>query len=221
MSKLLIKNKFATTPNELLNNRNISLKAKGIYGYLQSKPDGWTFSVKGMMSQLQEGKLSISSALKELENHQYLLRNNYQDKKSGKWKTDYILYSEPYTGYPYTDEPSTDDTESVKPIHLVRKNKVKKNSKKEQDKEGVSFEDFWKVYPNKKSKHVACKSWSKVNKQEQVKIIEHVIERKEKDEQWVKDEGRFIPHPSTFLNQKRWYDEYEEVDEGGGVLIVN
>ena len=25
--------------------------------------------------------------------------------------------------------------------------------------------------------------------------------------QWQKDEGQFIPHPATWLNQRRWEDE--------------
>jgi hypothetical protein len=26
-------------------------------------------------------------------------------------------------------------------------------------------------------------------------------------EQWRRDDGRFIPHPATWLNQRRWEDE--------------
>jgi hypothetical protein len=28
-------------------------------------------------------------------------------------------------------------------------------------------------------------------------------------EQWRRDDGRFIPHPATWLNQRRWEDEAE------------
>ena len=31
----------------------------------------------------------------------------------------------------------------------------------------------------------------------------------EKSEQWKKDDGQFIPHPTTFLNGERWNDEID------------
>ena len=34
-------------------------------------------------------------------------------------------------------------------------------------------------------------------------------------EQWQKEGGRFIPNPTTWLNQGRWDDEYEEVALNG------
>ena len=33
------------------------------------------------------------------------------------------------------------------------------------------------------------------------------IGRWKKSEQWSRDGGQFIPHPSTWLNQRRWEDE--------------
>ena len=33
------------------------------------------------------------------------------------------------------------------------------------------------------------------------------IERWEQTEQWKDNGGRFIPHPATWLNQRRWEDE--------------
>ncbi len=30
---------------------------------------------------------------------------------------------------------------------------------------------------------------------------------------WLKDNGQYIPYPSTWLNQERWKDEIEEVDK--------
>jgi hypothetical protein len=33
------------------------------------------------------------------------------------------------------------------------------------------------------------------------------LERQRGDPQWQKENGRFIPHPVTWLNQGRWEDE--------------
>jgi len=32
------------------------------------------------------------------------------------------------------------------------------------------------------------------------------IERQRGSQQWVKDNGQFIPHAATWLNQERWQD---------------
>ena len=90
MSKLYIKRKDGQIPNDLLNRPDISFKAKGIWAYLQSKPDGWSFSVDRIASQAQEGKTAVSAGLRELQNEGYLIREPSQKNAAGQW-----------TGYDY------------------------------------------------------------------------------------------------------------------------
>jgi hypothetical protein len=94
MGKLIIKNRYGTIPNDLLNSIHISFKAKGMYAYIQSKPDNWEFSAERISKQVKEGLPSVISALKELENFGYLARNRYQNNK-GFWVVDYLLYEIP------------------------------------------------------------------------------------------------------------------------------
>jgi hypothetical protein len=35
------------------------------------------------------------------------------------------------------------------------------------------------------------------------------VEAQKQTDQWTKDGGQYIPHPSTWLNQGRWEDETE------------
>jgi hypothetical protein len=105
MSKVY-KTAFGMTPNSLLNNNKISLKAKGLYGYMHSKPDGWDFSIKGIASQLLEQYKAVASGLKELEQAGYLTRKNYQ-ATDGKWTCDYYLHEIPLKVQPTTLEPTT------------------------------------------------------------------------------------------------------------------
>jgi hypothetical protein len=35
------------------------------------------------------------------------------------------------------------------------------------------------------------------------------VEAQKKSKQWQKDDGQYIPNPSTWLNQGRWDDELE------------
>jgi len=63
---------FTQVSNKLLNDANISLKAKGLFAYMFSKPEGWNFTLISIASQLKEGKDSIHSAMKELRDNGYV-----------------------------------------------------------------------------------------------------------------------------------------------------
>lgn len=94
MSKVYIKKNYGQIPNRLLNDSEISLKAKGMFGFIQSKYDGWEFSAERIAYQCKEGVSSIRSTLKELESAGYLMRHKWQDQK-GHWQIDYILQENP------------------------------------------------------------------------------------------------------------------------------
>jgi len=72
---------------------------------------------------------------------------------------------------------------------------------------GVDFDRFWEHWPRKINKHKAKIAFQ--SKQFSVSdvdlLITDVKRRKEKDKQWA---GGYIPHCSTYLNGKRWEDDY-------------
>lgn len=73
------------------------------------------------------------------------------------------------------------------------------------------FEQFWLAYPKKVGKKDALRSWKKaVDKPTMVDILK-AIEKAKKSEQWGKENGQFIPNPSTWLNQGRWDDQPSEM----------
>lgn len=73
-----------------------------------------------------------------------------------------------------------------------------------------SFEKFWTAYPKKKSKGQAEKTWYKIKPDEQLLArILATIERAKTSEEWTKDNGKYIPHPATWLNAKGWEDEFK------------
>lgn len=88
---------YGRTPNTLLNDNTITLKAKGIFAYMESKPDDWEFSVNKLEHALKESESAISSALKELEANGYLSRKKYQNEK-GHWGIEYTLSDKTLTG---------------------------------------------------------------------------------------------------------------------------
>lgn len=69
------------------------------------------------------------------------------------------------------------------------------------------FEQFWQVYPKKTGKKAALQAWKKAKDRPQVVDIVQAIESQKKSIQWAKENGQFIPNPSTWINQGRWSDK--------------
>ncbi len=77
----------------------------------------------------------------------------------------------------------------------------------------VNFSIFWSAYPKKQAKGKAESAFKKLNPDETLMAtIMSAIEKAKKSESWLKDNGKFIPHPATWLNGQRWEDE---VTQGG------
>jgi phage replication O-like protein O len=81
------------------------------------------------------------------------------------------------------------------------------------------FERFYSIYPKKKSKHDAEKAFLKINPDDQLlTIMMSAIERDKASEEWIKQNGQFIPYPATWLNNRRWEDEGTEQDPAAHLL---
>ncbi len=80
-----------------------------------------------------------------------------------------------------------------------------KNTKKEKSDD---FELFWEAYPKKKGKGAARKAFENaIKKGVTVDVLIDAVNRQRCGTQWIKDNGQYIPHPATWLNQERWEDE--------------
>ena len=69
------------------------------------------------------------------------------------------------------------------------------------------FNAFWSIYPRKEGKGAAWESW-KIRKSPvpDIEAVLPALRRAMNSQQWTKDGGRFIPHPATWINQRRWED---------------
>ena len=79
----------------MLEDKNLSLKAKGLLAYCMSKPDGWQFNIIQMASVLKEGKEAISSGFQELIEGGYCFRQRNRNDKGIFENSDYVLYETP------------------------------------------------------------------------------------------------------------------------------
>jgi len=80
---------FTQVANEVLNDINLTFKAKGLYAFLYSKPEGWDFAIDRIKLQSKEERRAINTGLQELEENGYLLR-----KRQTSGRVVYILKSQ-------------------------------------------------------------------------------------------------------------------------------
>lgn len=93
---------YTKIDNTYLEDKNISLKAKGLLTLMLSLPDVWNFNINGLRLLCKESRLAITNALKELKEYKYLEIEKTYDE-SGKFIYEYIIYEDPYYLKGFTD----------------------------------------------------------------------------------------------------------------------
>lgn len=89
----------------------------------------------------------------------------------------------------------------------VTPGKRKKRKKGQAGSDDESFNFFWSIYPKRSDIVGSERAWKKLTEEEKAAAISDVQKRiAEKCPAW--EEKSFIPMPSTYLNRKRWLDEW-------------
>lgn len=111
-------------------------------------------------------------------------------------------------------EPKLNSGSTVVEQKKGKETKLKK-LKKVNSKEPIQdfFIDFWSKYPKKKAKGDAEKAWKKIKPTEYDALFAG-LEAQKKSNDWLKDGGKFIPYPASWLNGRRWEDsEVIEIED--------
>ena len=87
---------FTVMSNYHLDDTQLSLKSIGLLSKMLRLPDDWDFSIKGLTAICRDGADSIASALKELEKHHYIKREQERDRSGHVGKMIYYVYEIPY-----------------------------------------------------------------------------------------------------------------------------
>lgn len=134
MSILKIKKKtnpYVMLDKGLLEDKNLSWKAKGLLSYLLSRPEDWKVKVKHLVNQSTDGRDAVYSILKELRNAGYIQLNVARDGNGKVTENIYDVYEEPVKN-PLTENPEVDS--ELSPLtenpDAVNPDSVKPNSEK-------------------------------------------------------------------------------------------
>lgn len=103
---------FTQVPNVVLKDRRLTLKAKGLYAYLFSKPDGWHFNPKIIIKEIKEGRDAFYGAMKELIDCGYICR--HQQNNNGVFGSSVYKFVDP-TIKPCAEKPCAEKPHTEKP----------------------------------------------------------------------------------------------------------
>jgi uncharacterized protein YdaU (DUF1376 family) len=143
-------------------------------------------------------ELSSKGGRNRAENEREYKENNYLDSSEG------VI---PLSSSSPSPSPSPTQLEEKEP-----KGSKKKPENKNEIPENIydEFCEFWKIAEKKVGKGAAEKAYMKAREFEAKENINPAwIAANRKWKTLAENEKRFIPHPSTWLNEKRWEDEFQ------------
>ena len=114
---------YTVMANYHFRDKNLSLKAKGLLSMMLSLPDGWGYSVEGLVKLSTDGRDSINATLQELEKHGYLKRGRVRDANGKLGQAVYDIFERPITGFPMLEKPTQGKPTQENPT-LLNTNKL-------------------------------------------------------------------------------------------------
>lgn len=106
---------YTVMANYHLRDKNLSLKAVGLLSKMLSFNDGWQFSTKGLSAICKEGPDAVLAALRELEDHGYLVRHRQRDSKGRMSNTVFEIYEQPQPVSPHGEKPHMENPDVDNP----------------------------------------------------------------------------------------------------------
>ena len=106
---------YTVMANFHLKDQKLSLKAVGLLSKMLSFNDGWQFSTRGLAAICKEGPDAILSALRELEEHGYLVRHRQRDAKGRMSNTIFEIYEQPQPVSPHRENPHMENPDVDNP----------------------------------------------------------------------------------------------------------
>ena len=99
---------FVMITNDAMRDKNISLSARGLLGFMLSFSDDWVFSFDNLVEQTGATRYETRSTLAELQSAGYV-RISQTKTKNGKFSScSYEVFEKPCVELPHTEKPHTE-----------------------------------------------------------------------------------------------------------------
>ena len=104
---------YTIMSNHHLNNKALSLKAKGLLSLMLSLPDSWDYTTRGLASICKEGVDGICATVRELEAAGYIVRRRIRDASGKVRGMEYMVFEQPQK--PEREKPVQAKPDTAKP----------------------------------------------------------------------------------------------------------
>lgn len=212
--------------------KNFDCMTIGLYCKIIAMSAEWKLNINGLATVLDISKEKVKTSIQKLERYGFMKREPVKNENGKFAGYSYHFYPLPLPmeertmagykkngvaeergtrkmGYPENDAPNNNRYKDNN-----RKEKRENNKLFPPKKEEITFEDFYKLYPVKKSRVTAERAWAKLSEKEKEKAKE-ILPIYIAD---CAEHKRQPKYPATYLNQKTWEDDFsdsyeEEVNE--------
>jgi hypothetical protein len=120
---------YTVMSNAHFKEKEMSLKSKGLLSLMLSLPDGWDYSINGLVTLSKDGKDSVMNSLNELEEFGYLKRTRLTNDKGQFAGYQYDIYENPQQGKPCAENPNTGNPPQLNTKELNIKKSITKEKK--------------------------------------------------------------------------------------------
>ena len=135
---------YVSISNDVVRDKNLSLSARGLLGFMLSFSDDWSFSFENLVEQTGATRYETRSTLAELQSAGYVKVTQTKTKQGKFSSCSYEVYEvpcvelphteKPHTEIPYTEIPYTEkpcaENRTLKKTN-IKENQVKENQYKE------------------------------------------------------------------------------------------
>lgn len=141
---------YTVMSNHHLRDTELSLKSKGLLSMMLSLPEEWNYTTRGLAAICKEGADCIGSALRELEQAGYIVRNRIRDSKGKIMDVEYIIYETPHKPKPQSAPPRPERPDTENPDVETPRPEMPAQLNKDREKKDISKKDLEntdEIYP--------------------------------------------------------------------------
>lgn len=211
----------------------------GTYCKIIQLSGGTSLSIPFIADKIKVGVKKVRKVIVILEEAGYVVRKPIKDEKGAFSGWNYCVYAEPVSKnersragmksdltdngvdqertYPKTDKSETgkenillSNTDVLSNNEDLDYNKEKKRLSNDNQKEEIFFEDFYKIYPLKKSRRDAEKAWGKLSLKDKKEAIKRLPA-------YIADclsHNRSYQYPARYINAGTWNDQFDDDETG-------
>lgn len=227
---------YAIIPANVRYDKDLSANAKLLYGEITAlcNKEGYCWATNNYFAKLYNvSARSIQTWLKQLINKGYIKSKSVINKNVESERRYLYICDNNFadttkkTSYPHEEifTPSHEENFAHNNTSMNNTNnnisssndkgtKEAKKVKKDSTQDEELFNKFWAEYPKKRDKQSSKKAFTKLNVD--VKLFNQMMASLSQAKQsydWQKNNGQYIPYPSTWLNGRRWEDELSNVSQ--------